>query len=138
MSIVLESDHRGTFGSISVARLAFMKDLVALKRIAMEFSDILDIMAEIRTLHALAGHPLFPHCFGYILPNVIVIQLLGRYENGVLAVETVDKLKIVDEAKKVNQKPQPGLQQRPGKPKSPEISDENSDELLTNLFGGNR
>ena len=79
-----------------------MKDLVALKRIAMEFSDKLDIMAEIRTLHALAGHPLFPHCFGYILPNVIVIQLLGRYENGVLAVETVDKLKIVDEAKKVN------------------------------------
>ena len=98
LSILLESEYRGTFGSISVARLTFMKDLVALKRISMDFSDNLDIMAELRTIHALAGHPLFPHCFGYVLPNVIVLQLLGRYENGVLTVETVDKLKMVDEA----------------------------------------
>ena len=68
----------------------------------MDFSDNLDIMAELRTIHALAGHHLFPHCFGYVLPNVIVLQLLGRYENGVLTVETVDKLKIVDEAIKTS------------------------------------
>ena len=43
-------------------------------------------------MYALTGHPLFPHCFGYVLPNLIVFQLLGRYENGTLTVQTVDKL----------------------------------------------
>ena len=96
-SIVLESQYRGTFGSISVARLTFVKDLVAIKRISMDYSSHLDIMAELRTIHALAGHPLFPYCFGYVQPNLIVLQLLGRFENGVLTVETVDKLKTVND-----------------------------------------
>lgn len=95
-SIIHESEYQGTFGSIAVARLTFVNDLVAIKRISMNFSDNLDIMAELRTMHALAGHPRFPYCFGYVMPNLIVMQLLGRYENGTLTVETVERLKTAD------------------------------------------
>ena len=91
-SVVLETEYRGTFGSIAVARLTFVNDLVAIKRVSMDFSENVDIMAEVRTMHALKGRHLFPHCFGYVLPNLIVFQLLGRYENGTLTVQTVDKL----------------------------------------------
>ena len=89
---MLDSEYRGTFGSIAVTRLTFVNDLVAIKRVSMDFSENVDIVSEVRTMHALNGHPLFPHCFGYVLPNLLVFQLLGRYENGTLTVQTVDKL----------------------------------------------
>ena len=96
LSIVLDSKYRGTFGSIAVARATFVNDLVAVKRVSMDFSDNADIMAEVRTMHALSGHPLFPYCFGYVLPNLIVVQLLCRYKSGILTVKTADKVRNED------------------------------------------
>ena len=44
---MLESQYQGTFGLIAVAHLAFVSDVVAIKRVSMDLSDNLDIMAEL-------------------------------------------------------------------------------------------
>ena len=86
-----DTKYSGTFGSVSVVRLNNLGILAAGKNIFLEHSNNLDIAAEVRIMHALSGHPLFPYCFGFISPNLVISQLLGKYENNMLTVHTLDK-----------------------------------------------
>ena len=87
-----DSRYSGTFGSISVGMFLEGKTYVAMKTISMKKSSELDILAEVRVTHALSGHYLFPYCYGFIRPNILVMSLYGNYENKTLEVFTLEKI----------------------------------------------
>jgi serine/threonine protein kinase len=60
----------------------------------MKHSSETDVLAEVSIMHRLAGHILFPYCYGFIRPNIIICQLLGSLnEVSKLTVYTLDKIK---------------------------------------------
>ena len=82
----------GVFGSVAVAKILSMGSvLVAAKTLKMDQSSLLDIQAERRIMQALSGHAHFPYCFGYIKPNIILMQLIGTSSNPP-SVLTIDNL----------------------------------------------
>eukprot|EP00112_Aurelia_sp_Birch-Aquarium-sp1_P025741 Seg873.16 transcript_id=Seg873.16/GoldUCD/mRNA.D3Y31 product="Mitogen-activated protein kinase kinase kinase 1" protein_id=Seg873.16/GoldUCD/D3Y31 len=69
----------GVFGGVTVAKILSMGSiLVAAKTIKLDQSSLLDVQAERRIMQALSGHSLFPYCFGFIKPNIILMQLIGN------------------------------------------------------------
>ena len=90
----------GTFGAISVVRLAELGVMAVCKTISQ--STDLDIAAEGRVAHALGGHRFFPYCYGIILPNRLMLQMLGDYDDGLSVnnfgqiAKLVSKLQLVD------------------------------------------
>ena len=98
LSFVSATTCSGTFGSVSVAKYSDLKQLVAQKEISMTRSSELDILAEVKISHASAGHRLFPYCYGFVQPNIIVYQLLGSYKDNVLNVMTLDKIMVMNKS----------------------------------------
>ena len=87
-----DTRYSGTFGSISVGMFLEDRKNVAMKTISMKKSSELDILAEVRVMHALSGHYLFPYCYGFIRPNIVVMSLYGNFENKTLEVFTLEKV----------------------------------------------
>ena len=83
---VADTKYSGTFGSISVGMFLEGKVLVAQKKISQKKSSDDDIIAEVKIIHALSGHYLFPFCYGFIRPNLVIMTLLGSFENSILDV----------------------------------------------------
>ena len=100
LSAVIATGYSGSFGSISVVRYSDVGKLVAQKEISISRSSELDILAEVRVSHALAGHRLFPYCYGFLRPNLIVYQLLGTLKDNTLNVYTLDKIKLLQRNEK--------------------------------------
>lgn len=74
---------KGVFGCVKSAIILTLSSIAAAaKIIARKNSSLLEIQAERRILHALSGQPLFPYCFGFMKPNVILMQLIGSAEGG--------------------------------------------------------
>ena len=58
----------------------------------MSISKEVDVLAEAKVAHALAGHKNFPYCFGFIPPNRLVFEFLGTYDNNTVCVKSIDKV----------------------------------------------
>lgn len=80
----------GTFGSVKLARFtSITNDLLAVKTISTLKSTNLEIIAEAKVLHSLSGHPLFPYCFGFSKPNMLIMQFVGLYVNDKPMINTI-------------------------------------------------
>ena len=81
---------KGVFGCVKTAQILTLSSTpIAAKIIARENSSVLDIQAERRILHAISGQPLFPYCFGFIRPNVILMQLIGSADGGIQTIHNM-------------------------------------------------
>ena len=50
-------------------------------------------------MHALSGEPSFPYCLGFIQPNFIISQLVGKFENNILVTYTLHQLILLNKFK---------------------------------------
>ena len=46
-------------------------------------------MAEAAIFHLLSGHPLFPYCYGFQRPNMIFLEILGKFKGDYIYVCTI-------------------------------------------------
>ena len=68
-----------------------------MKKILLEKSKDIEIMAEAKVMHAVSGNNLFPYCFGFIKPNMIIIQFIGTISaTGEIITNTVYKAMTSD------------------------------------------
>ena len=89
--VVKETNLKGVFGTLSVVTITFLNNLIAAqKTISLTNLRSIDIISEVKVMHAVSGHRLFPYCFGFLRPNKIVTQFLGYlHDGGSVVVHTV-------------------------------------------------
>ena len=94
ITTIHDTNLKGVFGEISVVLLKNLPNMHAvMKRISLEKSKDIDILAEAKVMHILSGHILFPYCFGFIKPNIIISQFIGRISgSGEVLTDTVYKV----------------------------------------------
>ena len=63
--------------------------MIVAKEISTDTSSALDINVEMKVSHLLSGHGNFPLVFGYISPNILLMQNLGTLSYNGFAVRTV-------------------------------------------------
>ena len=89
--IISCSSRSGTFGStypVNFCKLSGM--VVVAKEIDTKLSTPLEISVEAKVGHLLSGHTNFPFVFGFVNPNIILMQNLGELtEHGEFSVNTV-------------------------------------------------
>ena len=80
VKIIKETSLHGTFGKINIVKLTNLDNVLASQKvISLETSSEADILAELKIMHAVSGHRLFPYCYGYVKPNLLISQYLGEF-----------------------------------------------------------
>ena len=83
ITVISKTDLKGTFGEISLISLKNIPGIVAVqKEILMKKARKIEILAEAKVMHLLSGHVLFPYCFGFVQPNIIISQFIGELMDG--------------------------------------------------------
>ena len=85
----------GCFGQVYPVHLLKLSGrVIVAKEIAMDKATPLDINLELKVSHALSGHKNFPYVYGYIEPNILLMENLGKYNNNCLTVDTIHDILI--------------------------------------------
>ena len=81
----------GTFGNVfPVHFLKLSGTIIVAKEINTSLSTPLEISVETKVAHLFSGHDNFPYIFGFVNPNIILMQNLGTIsDNGEFLVSTV-------------------------------------------------
>lgn len=88
-NLVHETQLCGVFGKINIIYLNEIKKHAIQKIVSMDITTETEVIAEAKIMHMVSGHPLFPYCFGFERPNIIISEFLGTFENGECVVSTV-------------------------------------------------
>ena len=91
--VIVESDlgaWSGVFGSVKIGRIpSITNEFIAVKTISLNESKSIDILTEAKVSHAVSGHIHFAFCYGYVRPNKILMQFLGKFDSGAATVHTL-------------------------------------------------
>ena len=88
----------GVFGKISLVTVANLPEMYLVKKeVSLKKSKQIDVIAEAKVMHALSGHILFPYCFGFVRPNILISQFVGEIDdNGNISTQTISKMMFLE------------------------------------------